>query len=180
MPRANTAAFGSELWQALFAPRNIALIGQSDNPKRPSGRPLKYLRRDGYDGNVYPINPRRKTVQGETAWSGLQDLPARPDHAYILLDTDLAVESFKACCEAGVPVVQILADGFAESGHDGAERQNALVAMAKDAGVRLLGPNCMGVADLNRGYSLTVNAVFDEGIVRGGRVALISTSLSAI
>ena len=176
MPRANSAAYGSDLWQALFAPRNIALIGQSDNPKRPSGRPLKYLRRDGYGGNVYPINPRRQTVQGETAWASLQDLPERPDHAYILLDTDLAVESFKTCCDIGVPVVQMLADGFAEAGHDGIARQNALVAMARDAGVRLLGPNCMGVADLNRGYSLTVNAVFDEGIVRGGRVALISQS----
>ena len=170
------ARFGSPLWQALFAPESIALIGQSDNPKRPSGRPLRYLRRDGYKGQVYPINPRRETVQGETAYKDLNSLPGRPDQAYILLDTDLAMSSFAACCEASIPVVQVLADGFAESGHEGRERQEQLLKMAKDAGVRLLGPNCMGVADLNSGLSLTVNAVFDEDIERGGRVALISQS----
>ena len=170
------ARFGSPLWQALFAPESIALIGQSDNPKRPSGRPLRYLRRDGYKGQVYPINPRRETVQGETAYKDLISLPQRPDQAYILLDTDLAMSSFAACCDAGIPVVQVLADGFAESGHEGRERQEQLVKMARDAGVRLLGPNCMGVADLNSGLSLTVNAVFDEDIERGGRVALISQS----
>ena len=170
------ARFGSPLWQALFAPESIALIGQSDNPKRPSGRPLRYLRRDGFEGKVYPINPRRDTVQAEPAYKDLASLPQRPDHAYILLDTDLAMTSFTACCDAGIPVVQMLADGFAESGHEGQERQDKLVRQAQDAGIRLLGPNCMGVADLNSGLSLTVNAVFDEDIQRGGRTALISQS----
>ncbi|MGI9423587.1 MAG: acetate--CoA ligase family protein, partial [Hyphomicrobiaceae bacterium] len=176
MTRDATALFGSDLWQALFAPRHIALIGQSDNPRRPTGRPLKYLRRDGYDGAIYPINPRRTTVQGEPAYSGLDDLPERPDHAYILLDTDLAIQAFESCCAMRVPVVQILADGFAESGADGAARQVKLTSLAQQAGVRLLGPNCMGIADLNSGLSLTVNAVFDEEFERGGRTALISQS----
>ncbi|MEM9360931.1 MAG: CoA-binding protein, partial [Pseudomonadota bacterium] len=170
------AQFGSPLWQALFAPESIALIGQSDNPKRPSGRPLRYLRRDGYQGQAFPINPRRETVQGETAYKDLASLPQRPDQAYVLLDTDLAMASFAECCDAGIPVVQVLADGFAEAGHEGQQRQEKLVRLAKDAGVRLLGPNCMGVADLNSGLSLTVNAVFDEAIERGGRIALISQS----
>ena len=168
--------YGSPLWKALFAPEAVALIGQSDNPKRPSGRPLKYLRRDGFSGRVFPINPRRETVQGVPAFKSLDDLPVRPDHAYIMLDTDLAIESFRECCRHQIPVVQVLADGFAEAGHDGQERQDELVRLAGDAGIRLLGPNCMGVADLNAGFSLTVNATFDEGIVKGGRVALISQS----
>ncbi len=176
MPNPIEARYGSPLWQALFRPRNIALIGQSNNPERPAGRPLKYLRRDGYDGNIYVVNPRRETVQGEPAFASLDALPERPDHAYVLLDTEPAIESFKACCELGIPIVQILADGFAEAGHEGLQRQNELVAMAKASGVRLLGPNCMGVADLNCGLSLTVNATFDEGIETGGRVALISQS----
>lgn len=176
MPSDAQAQFGSPLWQALFAPESIALIGQSDNPKRPSGRPLRYLRRDGYQGRVFPINPRRETVQGEAAYKDLASLPQRPDQAYILLDTELAMTSFAACCDAGIPVVQMLADGFAESGHEGRARQDELVRQAREAGVRLLGPNCMGVADLNSGLSLTVNAVFDEGIVRGGRTSLISQS----
>ena len=174
-PQQNTVDMQS-LRQALFAPRSIALIGQSSNPSRPSGRPLRYLRRDGYSGSVYPINARRETVQGERAYASLADLPERPDHAFILLDTEPAIASFKDCCRLGVPIVQVLADGFAEAGEDGAARQRELVELARKAGVRLLGPNCMGVADLNSGLSLTVNATFDEGIERGGRVALISQS----
>ena len=174
-PQQSSADF-QKLCQALFAPRSIALIGQSGNPNRPSGRPLKYLRRDGFSGNIYPINARRETVQGERAYASLADLPERPDHAFILLDTEPALASFKDCCRLGVPVIQVLADGFAEAGEDGAARQRELVELARAADVRLLGPNCMGVADLNSGLSLTVNATFEEGIERGGRVALISQS----
>ncbi len=176
MSRSQEARYGSPLWRALFQPEAVALIGQSDNPSRPSGRPLKYLKRDGYEGRALPINPRRETVQGEHAYKSLDDLPVKPEHAYILLDTDLAIESFRECCRHRIPVVQVLADGFAEAGHEGQKRQQLLVDLARDSGIRLLGPNCMGVADLNAGYSLTVNAAFDEGIERGGRIALISQS----
>ncbi len=176
MTKPDDAHYGSPLYKALFAPDAVALIGQSDNPSRPAGRPLKYLKRDGFGGRVFPINPRRDTVQGEPAFKSLGDLPVKPDHAYILLDTDLAIANFETCCAHGIPVVQMLADGFAEAGAEGRARQEKIAGMARDAGIRLLGPNCMGVADLNCGFSLTVNAAFDEGITRGGRTALISQS----
>ncbi|MGI9524589.1 MAG: acetate--CoA ligase family protein [Hyphomicrobiaceae bacterium] len=172
----HVARYGSPLWQALFEPKRIALIGLSSDPNRPAGRPLKFLLRDGYPGTIYPINPHRSAVQGVPSFSSLDALPQRPDHAYILLDTEHAMDAAKACFRAGVPVVQVLADGFAESGDAGTALQEELASAARCAGSRLLGPNCMGLADLNLGLSLTVNATFEEGIVRGGRIALVSQS----
>src|SRR5262245_53795513 len=71
---------GVNLREALFAPQSVAIVGQSDDPAKTAGRPLKFLRQLGYSGRVYPINPRRDTVLGERAWPSLAALPEAPDH----------------------------------------------------------------------------------------------------
>ncbi len=103
-------------------------------------------------------------------------LPEVPDHAYVLLGTELAAEAVAECARAGVPVVTVLADGFAEAGSQGRARQERMVAAARAGGTRLLGPNSMGVADLHGGCWLTVNAVYDEPDQPKGRTALLSQS----
>ena len=70
-----------QLAQYLFSPRSVAIVGQSDDPGKAAGRPLKFLRQMGYAGRVYPINPRRETVLGERAWPRISALPEAPDHA---------------------------------------------------------------------------------------------------
>src|SRR5262249_9481444 len=70
-----------DLRDALFAPRSVAIVGQSDDASKAAGRPLKFLRRIGYAGRVYPINPRRETVLGERAWPALAAVPEPPEHA---------------------------------------------------------------------------------------------------
>ena len=161
---------------ALLNPRRIALIGASDNPNRTAGRPLRYLRCHGFEGTVYPINPRRETVQGEPAWESLAALPETVDHAYILLDTAPAMAAMEACATAGVPVVSVLADGFAEDGPEGAARQQALADTAAAAGIRLLGPNSMCVANVTAGMALTVNAAFECEDLIPGRTMVLSQS----
>ncbi|HUS95317.1 MAG TPA: acetate--CoA ligase family protein, partial [Hyphomicrobiaceae bacterium] len=121
-------------------------------------------------------NPRRETVQGLRAFPSLADLPEVPEHVYILLNTEPAMVAARECFAAGVPVVTILADGFAESGTVGAQLQAELVADAKAAGSRLLGPNCMGASNINIGFTCTTNATFHEQYARGGRIGLISQS----
>src|SRR4051812_14494998 len=86
-------AASSELRQALFAPRSVAIVGQSNDASKTAGRPLKYLRQAGYAGRVYSVNPRRDTVLGERAWPSLGALPEAPDHAYIVAPTEAAVEA---------------------------------------------------------------------------------------
>src|SRR5262249_59734942 len=78
----------SNLRDALFSPRSVAIVGQSDDASKAAGRPLKFLRRIGYAGRVYAINPRRDTVLGERAWPALAALPEPPEHAYIVTPTD--------------------------------------------------------------------------------------------
>lgn len=165
---------------ALMRPRTIALIGASDNPSRTAGRPLRYLRRHGFQGTVYPINPRRPEVQGEAAWASLEAVPEPIDHAYVLLDTEPAMAVVEDCARRHIPVVSVLADGFAEDGPAGEARQNALAETAAKAGIRLLGPNSMGVVNVQAQTALTVNAAFECEKLIPGRTMVLSQSGSLI
>lgn len=174
-PRRDQSAH-AVLRRSLFRPRSIGLVGLSSDPARPTGRPLAYLRRAGFDGAVYVVNPVREEVQGARAYASLRDLPEAPEHVYVLLGTDLAGQAVADCAAAGVRVVTVLADGFAETGPEGAARQREMVAVARAAGMRLLGPNSMGLADLHSGAWITVNAIYSEPQQLVGRVALLSQS----
>src|SRR5262249_8392656 len=116
----------SNLRDALFAPRSVAIVGQSDDASKAAGRPLKFLRRIGYDGRVSPINPRRDSVLGERAWPALAALPEPPEHAYIVTPTEAAVAAVEECGRLGVKVATVLADGFAEAGAEGVAREARL------------------------------------------------------
>ena len=78
------------LSNALLKPKTVALVGISDDISKTAGRPLHFLRNAGYKGTIYCINPRRETVQGEKAYTSLTDLPAVPDHVYVLTGAELA------------------------------------------------------------------------------------------
>src|SRR6266849_11204677 len=102
----------SQLAQLLFAPHSVAIVGQSDDPGKTAGRPLKFLRQMGYAGRIYPINPRREQVLGERAWPSLSALPEVPEHAYIVTPTEAALEAVEECGRLGVRIATVLADGF--------------------------------------------------------------------
>jgi acetate---CoA ligase (ADP-forming) len=89
------------LAQVLLAPQSVAIVGQSDDPHKTAGRPLKFLRRAGYAGRIYPINARRDTVLGERAWPSLAALPEAPEHAYIVTTADAAVAAVQECGRLG-------------------------------------------------------------------------------
>jgi acetate---CoA ligase (ADP-forming) len=168
------------LRQKLLAPRSIALIGASDDPAKNAARPLNFLRRGGYAGTVYPINPRRATVLGERAWPSLDALPAVPDHAYVLLPTEAVVDAVAACGKAGVPLVTVLADGFATAGGIGSARSAELKKVSDETGVRVIGPSSLGVIDFRARLMLTANAAFGEPEWPVGRVFAASHSGSII
>jgi acyl-CoA synthetase (NDP forming) len=169
-----------QLAQYLFSPHSVAIIGQSDDPGKAAGRPLKFLRQMGYAGRVYPINPRRETVLGERAWPRISALPEAPDHAYIVLPTDLAVEAVEECAEFGVKVATVLADGFAEAGPEGLAREARLRALCARTGIRVVGPSSLGVVDLRTKSMLTANAALDERDLPVGRTFVASHSGSMI
>jgi acetate---CoA ligase (ADP-forming) len=170
---------GAALRQALLAPRRVALIGASDDPTKTAARPLQYLRRIGFAGAVYPINPRRDQVGGEPAWRSLAEVPERPDHAYILTPTESAIAAVEECGRLGIPVATVLADGFA-SGEAGAERARRLREICERTGIRVVGPSCLGVVNLRERLVLTANAAFAEPDLPVGRIFAASQSGSVI
>ncbi len=164
------------LRQALLSPRSVALIGQSDDPAKTTGRPLRFLRTMGYRGNVYPINPRRETVLGERAWTSVSALPEAPEHAYILLPTEAVIDAVAECGRAGVKVATILAAGFSETGAEGTAREHRLREVAAQTGIRVIGPSSLGVVNLREGVMLTANAAFAEPDIPVGRIFVGSHS----
>ena len=178
--KSGVASANSSLRDALFSPRSVAIVGQSDDATKTAGRPLKFLRRVGYAGRVYPINPRRETVLGERAWPALAALPEAPDHAYIVTSTEAAVAAVEECGALGVKVATVLADGFAEAGAEGIARETRLRETCARTGIRIVGPSSLGVVDLRTRVMLTANAAFDEKDFPLGRVFAASHSGSMI
>lgn len=165
---------------ALMHPESVAIIGASDDISKTGARPLAFLRKAGYTGRVYPVNPRRDTVLGEKAWPSISALPETPDHVFVAADTRFVVDAVRECGERGVPVVTVLAGGFAEAGPEGAERQRELLEVAQRYGVRIVGPNSIGVVNPGAGMLLTANAAFGEDDIPVGRTFVASQSGSVI
>jgi acyl-CoA synthetase (NDP forming) len=168
------------LRDALFSPRSVAIVGQSDDASKTAGRPLKFLRQMGYAGRVYPINPRRERVLGEPCWPTLAALPEPPDHVYIVTPTEAAVAAVEESGRLGVKVATVLADGFAETGPAGLAREARLRETCAGTGIRLVGPSSLGIVDLRTKSMMTANAAFDEPDLPAGRIFAASHSGSLI
>ena len=165
---------------SLFAPRRIALVGASTDPTRLTARAQLYLRKHGYTGALYPVNPRADSVLNEKAYPSLRDIPGEIDLAYILVGTQHVEAAIADCAARGVPVAAILADGFAETGAEGAGRQARLLQAARDSGLRLLGPNSMGVINIPAATACSVNAALEAERLLPGRWSLVSQSGSVM
>src|SRR6266542_4150911 len=162
--------------EALLAPRSVALVGASDNPARIGGRPLRYLREAGFAGAVYAINPNRKTVQGYPAFPSFAALPEAPDLAILAVPAAATVAALKECVARGTRAAIIFSAGFAETGEEGRAQQDEIGRLAVAGGLRVLGPNCLGVFNAALGYYGTFSAVLDGELMKPGPVAIVSQS----
>lgn len=162
--------------EALFTPKHVALIGVSSNPKKNTARPLKFSRHHGCKVTLYPVNHSQQAVLGEQAWPSVTACPTPVAHAFVMVGSELVMEQLEACANAGAKVVTIYSDGFGEAGAEGQKKQAALVARAKELGVRVIGPNSIGLANLQTGLVMSVNAVFEAPELIAGSVSLVSQS----
>ena len=162
--------------QSALAPRSVAVIGASDNPHKVGGRPIMYLQRYGFRGPIYPVNPGRATVQGLRAFARLEDLPEAPELAIVAVAGDEAVRAVQSCAARGVKVAVVMASGFGETGPEGLRIQQSLVDTARRAGMRLIGPNCQGLANFATGAVANFSTIFHELEGRDGPVAIVSQS----
>lgn len=170
----------AKLLKALIDPEAVALVGASDNAAKLTARPMRFLQINGYAGRICPVNPARDTVLGHRAYQSVAAIPGGVDHAYVLVPTDAVVDAVRQCAEAGVGVVSVLADGFAEAGEAGRARQAEVAAIANEAGMLLVGPNSMGVVNTHNGFVCTTNAAFGAAQIGKGTTAVLSQSGSII
>jgi acyl-CoA synthetase (NDP forming) len=161
---------------AALNPASVAVIGASDNPHKVGGRPLLYLARYGYRGTVYPINPARQTVQGLRAFARIEDTPRAPDLAIVAVAGDEAVRAVQACAARGVKAAVVMTSGFGETGEQGARAQAHMLSAARERGMRLIGPNCQGLANFATGLVANFSTIFHELEARDGPIAIVSQS----
>ncbi len=169
----------TEIFNALFTPASVAVIGASDNPNKVGGRPIHYMRHFGYTGEVFPVNPGRTTIQGYRAYPTLHDIGRTPEAVVIAVSGDATLEQVRLCADAGVKAAVIMASGFAETGADGRQRQQQLVEAANAGGMRLVGPNAQGTANFSSGAVLNFSTMFMEVAPQDGPIAIISQSGAA-
>ena len=162
--------------RAALDPASIAIVGASDNPHKVGGRPILYMKRYGYRGAIYPINPARAEVQGLKAYPDLASLPQAPELAIVAVSGEEAVGAVEACAGRGVKVCVVMSSGFGEIGAAGRALQDRMLAAARAAGMRLVGPNCQGLANFATGAVANFSTVFNEMEGRDGPVAIVSQS----
>ena len=160
----------------LLAPRSIAVVGASSDPTRIGGRPIAFMRDQGFRGTLYPVNPSRAEIQGLKAYASIADLPEVPDMAIVAVPANLALATVEALCAKGVKGAVMFTAGFAEVDEAGQGQQDRMVATARAHGMRLLGPNCLGVFDGRTGYYATFSSSFDSGWPIPGRISIASQS----
>jgi len=129
----------------MLHPRSIAIIGASPDSNKLNGRPLHFLRRDGYAGAIWPVNPRYADIDGLECYPKIAALPAVPDLAIIAVAAARVGETIAALGAKGCPVAVVFSSGFAELGLEGKALERSLLATARANGVRICGPNTLGL-----------------------------------
>ena len=175
LSRAQTQARFASL-TGMLAPNSVAMLGASADATRIGGRPIAYMLNQGFAGRLYPVNPRHDEVQGLRAYHSVADLPEVPDVGIVAVAAEIAVQAVQDLATAGVKNVIVLSAGFAEVDDAGAAEQARMVAIAKQAGMRLLGPNCLGLFNRGRNFYPTFTASFEGGWPIPGRIGIASQS----
>ncbi|MBN3752039.1 acetate--CoA ligase family protein [Paraburkholderia sp. Tr-20389] len=158
----------------LMRPKSVAVIGASADVSKTSGRPVAYLKKHGFDGAVYPINPRYETIDGLTCYPDVAALPEAPDVGIVLLGAGRAHLAVKELSDRGTSAAIVLASGYAETGDEGARRQAQLIEAAGP--MRLLGPNTIGLVNLTDGITLSASGALETDSFTVGGLGVVSQS----
>lgn len=164
----------SPLWSAT----SIAIIGATEREGAMGRLPIDYLLRFGYQGKIFPINPKGGNIRGLTAYTNIKDVPTKVELALVMVPANSVKNAVQDCADADVDIAVVMSSGFAESGAEGLQAQNELVDIARAKGMRLVGPNCIGSVGGKDRVLATFSPVFTAAStkVAPGNVALISQS----
>jgi acetyltransferase len=156
----------------LFNPKSIAVVGASTKPGTVGNDLLNNLVKDKFVGDVYPVNPKADEIHGLKVYKTLADIPGNVDLAVLCLNAKFVLDTVDQCKAKGVKGLVIISAGFKESGHDGAELEKQLTAKVREAGIPLIGPNCLGVIN----PYINLNASFAAKIALKGHLGFVSQS----
>ena len=159
---------------ALLAPRSIAVVGASRSRGTIGGEVFHNLLATGFIGPIYPVNPHAPVVQSVVAYPSIRDVPGPVDLAVIVVPAASVLDAARDCAAKGVHALVVISAGFAETAGNGVRLQHELVEICRDAGIRLVGPNCMGI--MNTASGVRMNATFGPSFPPTGRVGFMSQS----
>ncbi len=161
----------------LFFPTSVALIGASSDPERIGGRPLRFLLEAGFKGRLHPVNRSGAAeIQGLPAYASLLDVPGPVDHAIIAVPVPGVEAALKECAAKGVKAVQVFTAGFAEVDAAGVELQARLVAICREAGMRMVGPNALGLLNPSQNFYATFSTALNGLRPKHGVIGLATQS----
>jgi len=125
-------------FKRLLNPKTVAVIGASEDPSRIGGKPIAYMLKQGYAGQILPVNPKRETVQGIKAYPSIEALPQTPDVAVVAVPAAAVLQTITDLAQKGTAAAILFSAGFAEIGAEGAALQDELVSIARAHGMRLI------------------------------------------
>ena len=159
---------------AIFSPQSLAVVGASKTPGKVGHDIFVNILKGGYRGTLYPVNPKARSVSSVRAYPTISDIPDSVDLAMVILPPRPALTAVKAAIDKGVKGVVIVSAGFREVGGEGLEIENTIVGLCREAGVRVVGPNCLGV--INPLANVRLNASFSARMPKPGNISFISQS----
>ncbi|MDW3682819.1 acetate--CoA ligase family protein [Cupriavidus sp. CV2] len=160
----------------LFEPRSIAVVGVSDDANRPGSQVVRALVKNGYAGKIYPVNPKYDEFDGHKCFASVLDIEESVDLVVIGVPAQGAVAVLETCAKKQVKFVVILSGGFRESGPEGIALEQRMLEIAKAAGIRVLGPNCLGFANIHDGVYAAFGSITREPKLKKGGVSLVTQS----
>ncbi|CAB3830226.1 Trans-feruloyl-CoA synthase FCS1 [Achromobacter mucicolens] len=160
----------------LFDPQGIAIVGASATPGKIGAMPVSLLLQHGYGGRIVPVNPRADTIAGLPAVPGLDALDADIDLAILAVPAAHAAQALECARPGQVGAAVVFTSGFSETGAQGAAEQDRLCAIARERGIRLLGPNCLGFMNVRRNVYATFSPAPANGVVAAGGIGMVTQS----
>ncbi len=164
--------YSRRMLERLFSPKSIAIVGASRTPGKLGHDVLMNVKKFGYQGKIYPINPKAEEIEGLPAYSTVLDIPGKVDVAVVAVPVEFVPEVIRDCGRKHIKFAVVITAGFKEIGEQGVEREKAVKKAAEKYGVHIVGPNCLGY--LNAYNKL--NASFAVGIPSAGNISLVSQS----
>lgn len=161
---------------SLLYPSSVAVVGASESETKFGGRVLSYLVRFGFKGQIYPINSRHREILGLTCYPDIESLPEAPDVVVVAVPNRYIYDVLVQCCNRRVKNAVILSSGFAETGQAGRTRQEEIKYLASQVGMRIVGPNCLGIISSPHRMPLSATSTLQRGILLEGSIGFVSQS----